>query len=398
MKVSPAGSQNRTACDVLLVGGGLANSLIALELRSRRPELRVIMLERAARSDTSHTWCVFRRDLSDRGWRTLSGLFANVWPGYDVAFPEHRRRIDTTYARLTEEGLAAAVDEALGADLIRSACVGEITPSSASCEDGRTFDAPLVIDGRGFAGSSAMRLAYQKFVGLEVELQAPHGLDAPMMMDATVPQLDGYRFLYVLPLAPRRLLIEDTRYSDGPALDLPGLGAEVRRYAEKRGWTIVDVQRQESGVLPIVLGGDISAFWARTVSGVPTVGVAGAFFHPTTGYSLPHAARVAEAIADCPRLVSGEVRPLVERMSKALWADGGFYRRLNRMMFEAAEPDRRYAVLQRFYRLSKPLIERFYARRLTLIDKMRILTGRPPVPFGRALRVVARPQGDLRLA
>ena len=286
----------------------------------------------------------------------------------------------------------------MGSNLIRDANVREITPSSASCEDGRMFTAPLVIDGRGFSGSSALRLAYQKFVGLEVDLEAPHTLDSPMMMDATVPQIDGYRFLYVLPLAPRRLLIEDTRYSDSPALDVPALSAEVRRYARKRGWTISDVRRQESGVLPIVLGGDIKAFWAQIGSGIPTVGVAGAFFHPTTGYSLPQAARVAEAIADCPRLVSAEVRPLVERMSKTLWQSGGFYRRLNRMMFEAAEPDRRYAVLQRFYRLRRPLIERFYARRLTLSDKLRILTGKPPVPFVRAIRVVTRPQGDLRVA
>ena len=36
--------------------------------------------------------------------------------------------------------------------------------------------------------------------------------------DATVEQLDGFRFLYTLPFGPDQLLVEDTRYSDGPAL------------------------------------------------------------------------------------------------------------------------------------------------------------------------------------
>jgi len=58
---------------------------------------------------------------------------------------------------------------------------------------------------------------------------------------------------------------------------------------------------------------------------------------------------------------------------------------LNRMLFRAARPDQRYRVLERFYRLPQPLIERFYAGETTLADKARILSGKPPVPIGAAL-------------
>ena len=54
------------------------------------------------------------------------------------------------------------------------------------------------------------------------------------------------------------------------------------------------------------------------------------------------------------------------------------------MLFLAAAPGERLAVLQRFYGLPQPLIERFYADRLTVADKARILTGRPPIPMRRA--------------
>ena len=43
--VSPAALR----ADVVLVGGGLANGLIALRLRALRPELRVVIVERDAR-------------------------------------------------------------------------------------------------------------------------------------------------------------------------------------------------------------------------------------------------------------------------------------------------------------------------------------------------------------
>ena len=67
----------------------------------------------------------------------------------------------------------------------------------------------------------------------------------------------------------------------------------------------------------------------------------------------------------------------------------GFYRLLNRMLLQAAEPEERYRVLQRFYRLPQGLIERFYAGNLTTGDKLRILAGKPPVPIRKALACVS---------
>ena len=58
------------------------------------------------------------------------------------------------------------------------------------------------------------------------------------------------------------------------------------------------------------------------------------------------------------------------------------------MLFAAAEPAQRYRVLERFYRLDRSLIERFYAGRMTAGDKVRILIGKPPVPVGKAIGVL----------
>ena len=55
------------------------------------------------------------------------------------------------------------------------------------------------------------------------------------------------------------------------------------------------------------------------------------------------------------------------------------------MLFVAAAPEQRFRVLERFYRLHPRLIERFYAGRSTLPDKLRIFAGKPPVPLGKAM-------------
>jgi lycopene beta-cyclase len=59
------------------------------------------------------------------------------------------------------------------------------------------------------------------------------------------------------------------------------------------------------------------------------------------------------------------------------------------MLFQAAEPHRRVDIFQRFYGLNEQLVERFYAGRSTLFDRLRILTGKPPVPVGRAIAALA---------
>jgi lycopene beta-cyclase len=216
-------------------------------------------------------------------------------------------------------------------------------------------------------------------------------VERPVVMDATVAQIDGYRFVYVLPLGPDQLLIEDTRYSDAPGLDRAEITANIEAYAAQRGWTIAETLREEVGVLPIALAGDIDAFWADAPGPAADAGMRAALFHPTTGYSSPDAARQAEMIARLPpaELTTAPVRAAVIAMSKDAWRDRSFYRLLNRMLFRAARPGERYKVLERFYRLPIPLIERFYAGQATAADKLRILAGRPPVPIGKALACVS---------
>ena len=55
------------------------------------------------------------------------------------------------------------------------------------------------------------------------------------------------------------------------------------------------------------------------------------------------------------------------------------------MLFRAARPSERYKVLERFYRLDPALISRFYAGKTGVLDKMKIMSGKPPVPVGKAV-------------
>lgn len=370
--------------DLLLAGGGLANGLIALRLKSLRPELKVGIVEAAERLGGSHTWSFFETDLTSAQLDWIKPLIACRWPGYTVRFPGAARRLSTPYCSVTATSFASVVTAALSHRLRLNAPIREVRIDGVVLDNGERIGAGAVVDGRGPVAAPDLALGFQKFVGLEVKLARPHGMTEPVVMDATVDQMDGYRFFYLLPFDRDTALIEDTRYADDPDLDHGALEEAIGRYVRGRGWRIVDVLRREQGVLPVAMAGDVHAH-LRHMGPAAQSGLRACLFHPTTGYSLPDAVRLADHLATISWRNGEDLARQLRRHAIDTWRSRRFYRLLDRMMFRAAAPTQRYRILERFYRLPQPLIERFYAAQSTTADKLRILVGRPPFPISAAL-------------
>jgi lycopene beta-cyclase len=370
--------------DLLLVGGGLANCLAAYRLRQLQPSLRTLVLEHAPTLGGNHTWSFFQTDLTPEQQAWIRPLVRYRWDSYEVRFPGLKRRLHSGYCSTNSEHFHAVMTGELDNRVRFGAEVAELRDDRVVLAGGEVVRADCVIDGRGPEPSPHLALGFQKFTGQVLSLTRPHGLPGPIIMDATVPQDGDYRFVYTLPLTDEELLIEDTRYSDSPELDSAGDVAAIARYAASQGWQVAEVLREERGVLPITLAGDIDAFWAA--SSLPRLGLRAALFHATTGYSFADAVRTADAIASAEVRDTRSMYDFLSTRSKLHWHRQGFWRLLNRMLFIAAEPEKRRDVMQRFYALRQPLIERFYAGRSTLLDKARILTGKPPVSIVPALR------------
>ena len=371
--------------DLILVGGGLANGLIAWRLQQLRPKLRVLLLESGKTLGGNHTWSFHDADLtpSEQAW--LAPLVVHRWDGYSVSFPALDREFAGGYASVTSSRFDAVLQAALTGQVRVSTLVAAVSERSVTLTDGRVLRAAAVIDGRGLRPSSHLRLGCQKFLGQELRLTKPHGLTRPVLMDATVHQQDGYRFIYLLPFSADTLLVEDTCYADGDQVDADQLRVNIASYVESRGWTVDEVLREERGALPITLSGDVQGFW-QSAGGVPRSGLTAGLFHATTGYSLPSAVRLADLIADLPNLASAPLFNAIRAHAMTEWQSQGFFRLLNRMLFQAARPNERWRVMQRFYGLPAPLIGRFYAADLNWLDKARILAGKPPVPVAAAWR------------
>lgn len=378
--------------DLAIAGAGLAGGLIALAFAQYRPDARIVLVDAADRAGGNHVWSFFDSDVGDAGRDLLSPLVAYRWEaGHDVRFPSHARHLPAAYNSITSARFDACLRERLGDRLLLGREVAGIAPHAISLSDGETITAKAVIDARGLPPDAFARAGivcgWQKFIGQVLRLAVPHKLDRPVIMDATVDQTGGYRFVYVLPFAPDRLFVEDTYYTDGADLDSDMIRQRIAAYAENRGWAVEAVEHEEQGVLPVVRSGDFTRFWPRH-DPVARAGARAGLFHPTTGYSLPmavaYALRLAQGGMAEGEMLAAQSRAWAERH----WNAGRYYRLLDRMLFDAAPPHERYRIFERFYRLPEPLIARFYAGRSTGFDKIRILCGRPPVRIRAAMQAM----------
>ena len=333
---------------------------------------------------------VLRQRYSEGACQTIAALKPVRWPRHRVRFTTRERVLPLAYNAIGAPALDALVRERLAPGRWRlGAEVLEIGAQQVTLRSGELIAAQGVIDARGPGGPCpGLELGWQKFVGIEFAAEATEP-DCPVVMDATVPQLDGYRFVYTLPLAADRVLVEDTYYSDAPQLDVPAIVQRVRGLAAQRGIAGPEL-RQETGVLPILIGGDPQVFWPEG-DPVARLGLRGGFFHATTGYSLGLGLRLALALSERNGGFGGaELASWSRGQFAQHWQAMRFFRVLNRMLFDAALPEQRHRIFAHFYRLPPETIARFYAGTLTASDRLRILSGRPPVPVGAALKAMLR--------
>ncbi len=370
--------------DYLIVGGGLVGGLIALALRQIQPRASVAILEREERPAGNHTWAYHASDVPPAADDFIRSLAVANWPGYRVRFPGYERDVPSPYSVISAERLTTALEEGGFEVVTRAEAVG-IGADRVEVSDGTAWSGSCVIDARGPSHDRSPAAGYQKFVGLEVETDHPWPHVLPTVMDADVPQSDGYRFVYVLPFGTTRVMVEDTYFSDNPQLDRPLLRERIGEYLRSRGVASWRVIREEAGVLPMPWSGSPIRI---DPTGPLAAGYCGGWFHPATGYSLPLAVRLALSIAAVPpEQAHTAAASLARRLAPRL----RFGRFLNRLLFTLVTPAQRWQVFRRLYRsLPDAAMNRFYACEFGCVDAGRLLLGWPP-PLS-PLRLIHRPE------
>ncbi len=380
--------------DYILVGGGLQSGLLALALRHHQPEARVLLIERDCQLAGNHTWSFHPDDVPASAAAWVNPAVEHRWPSYTIRLSRFEKQINLAYASISSSYFADVVSrlfenehksafESRGtrSALLLGTKVTEVHPQRITTQSGETYSGRLVIDCRGPKPAQELPFAqcgYQKFWGLEIELQSDWPFDGPTVMDDRIEQSDGFRFIYSLPFTRRRVLVEDTRFANCPVIDRDECLQHIRSYLDLLGvpnWSIV---REEHGILPMPFSsermpGCTNDSPEQAIAG----GYAGGWYHAATGYSFPLAIAFAETIATTTPESAFDA---IVRLAASHRSRSRFARYLNRLLFRLVKPTTRYQIFRRFYKvLPEASIARFYSHRFTIRDAIRIVVGFPPM-------------------
>ena len=380
-----------TEYDLAIAGGGLVGGLVALALAKLRPDLDIVLIEAEDHFGGNHIWSFFESDIEpDHRW-LVDPLVSRHWDSYDVHFPEYSRSLANGYFSIESANLDRALRKRLPSAALKTGqAAAKVSDGRVEMVDGSEIAARAVLDVRGGGDVSALDIGWQKFCGRMLQLKAPHGLERPVIMDATVEQIDGYRFVYCLPFSETQIFVEDTYYADTADLDSAICHDRIAAYAADQGWEIETVLGEEKGQLPVIYGGDFEAFWEANKGVDARAGARAALIQPITSYSLPLAVSTAILIAEMPEISQKALDKMLRNLATRHWKNGKFYRMLCAFLFLGADPDQRYKTLQHTYTKDEKLLARFYAGKSTRLDQASLLTGKPPIPVARAIPLLLK--------
>lgn len=289
--------------DLIISGGGMAGlSLIHHIRKAGLTELRILLIEREEKLQNDRTWCF---------WERQPGLFeAIVYRQWDhVAIHGDDARAlklplgDYRYKMIRGIDLYRYMDEMIAKDTYTTrliACLEKIEEvddyvlahtTAGTWQGKHLFDSTHPFDPTGQKGHHLL----QHFMGYVLKTEEPiFDVSLPDLMHFGIPQNDQCRFVYILPLAEDRALIEFTVFSDAllPREEYrSALNTYIRQRTGDVSWT---VEEEEFGVIPM---SD-----ARTEefpsSRVIRIGTAGGYTNPATGYTfLPTQKRLARLVA-----------------------------------------------------------------------------------------------------
>ena len=371
--------------DALIVGAGCAGLSLAVHVvqtarRAGKRCPRVVLLEPRAAYRRDRTWC---------GWRLgpshpFAAAVTHRWTQWAVQ--DGRRRVVRGSARHPYEHIPAdrfyAQAQALLATapelrLVLGARVTAIAEQGGQVAVETTagsLRAGLVLDGRPpEAAAEASAVAevdlVQHFVGWEVETAEPcFDPGVVEMMDFAVAQSRGLHFMYVLPFAPTRALVEAT-YISAAALPVAQYEADIRGDLERRGAREFQIGFREAGQIAMSTRPTRPQVSPRVLQ----IGLRGGLAKPSTGYAFAAIQRFSAALAE--RIVARPGQPLVPpapRPAAAVAMDRVFLSYLER------HPGRGPGLfVDLFERLPPDLLCRFLTDHGSPLDGLRVMASTP---------------------
>lgn len=371
----------RPDADIAILGGGCAGLSLARRLATSPVAGRIVVLEPRETYTDDRSWCFW-------AGRTHANahLVARSWPRWrfstqsGASVTHELAGLRYQYVRSLDfyDDAREQIERQAGAHLENGTHAHNVSKVASHYRidtDQGALTANAVIDTRPLSDDSPA-LLYQCFLGAEVThpRRRPEEVETVGLMEAMHTDANGFKFLYVLPLAPDRSLVEITRFTrcrvDPKTLN-DQLTAEIGRLHGSE----TEVIRTEAGVLPMGLTHSVPrpAGPQHIFAGLP-----GGALRPASGYAFQRiqawADKCAALIASGHNVIGHPPEPKIRALM-----DRTFLHAL------CAHPERSADFFMAMARRLRPnAFVRFMSDTATVGDKIHVVTALPPAPFLKA--------------
>lgn len=350
---------------VIILGGGIWGSLLALRLKEVLPHVPFRLYEETSTLG-NHESISFPESDCKEAMPWLRKMITHSWKQHHVKAPKFERWLTESYHLIDSGKIHEVVTSTLDADNLR--LNNMMTPEFAIQEGA------FVIDTRPECYFS--KSGYRKNLVLDVELTEPHHLIAPVIFDGNAENRENSRVLSYYPLSETRILIKDHWFSDNRQINLNEMRNTLMETLSHKNWKVSKVIREESNVSEVPMSPPMIREEGRVIS------LAG-IFHDLTGSSIPMAVSLIDQMVKTS-FRYGELREVVKKFRSHAEIDRQFLRFLNRLLIEQKQQQ----VFEVLYKQSAPLIERFSRGNLKVIDRYKILAGKSNYEVGHLLKSI----------
>ncbi len=316
--------------DFILAGGGLAGLSLAYNLiNSPLRDRSILIVDQGAKQQNDRTWCFWEEqptlfdEIAYQVWHRLRFVSEDFTREFDLAPYRYQMIRGLDFYNFTHERLArcASVTFVRG-DIDR---VEEGTDRATVIIDGKSFIGSWVFDStlppllRGSVPTGVRTCPFppqhggeplsaagappisdghyhhlnQHFRGWEIEVDRPiFNPQLPTLFDFRIRQQGHMRFVYTLPFAANRALIEYTLFSSH-LLTSEEYDAGLKSYIEEvLGIKQYHIHHIEAGVIPMT----DHPFPRRLGKRIMSIGTKGGRVKPSTGYAFLRIQRDSAAI------------------------------------------------------------------------------------------------------
>ncbi|MGB3632852.1 MAG: lycopene cyclase family protein [Rubrobacteraceae bacterium] len=382
--------------EYVILGAGCAGLSLCRYLLEQGATEPILILDQKSEFADDRTWCFW--DVEPTPFSHLANKQWGSWAIHAAGDIVEQKTERYPYQCLTAADFYRSVLEKISHHKNVTLQLGEPVESCKEHEGEtfiqttqNTYTARYVFDGRGLPPNSPMfeeaRIKAvwvpQKFVGLRIRSREPvFDPERCTLMDFSVSQERGLRFVYVLPFSEREALVENVYLSEAK-ISVDEYRDELESYLSVVYGIFPDdyvVDGEERGYIPMTDYAFPRKFGERTYS----IGMLGGESRPSTGYTFLRIQRYCRALAE--NVVAGREPPQRVEAARYKLLDKIFLR------FMKEHPEKCPGVYRRMFTgLPADTLVRFLTEKSTLLEDLRLVLAMPKIPFVKiAVRLLAR--------